>query len=587
MDPLFPELPESLADLTDEELTSLLDEHLASVKLIRENDKEFTAGYSGAQIVEATKAGIEQIKAIQALQAERSAEVENFTSTIDGLTSEVLAEEETAEVEAEVAAEEEDSPEGDGDAGDEDGGEEEGGEEEASAESEAVAEPALVASAVSLGYRTPPAPSRERSGVRVSNLTTTALVAAAGVDGLRPGQELDRLSYAESALNVMRRRGKPQKHANGTEERILLGTVDIPFPEERTLRASDDERNAQKVLDVIPANTGWGRMGGEALTASGGLCAPLTPFYALPNFATQARPGRDALPSFRAERGGVNVPTPHTIGDITTAITVIDEAEDALGGTFATKSCQDFTCNTFTEVAVTIIAHCRSFGNMNARAWPESVAHENDLTMAAHARTAESYLLDRIKALSVNVTNGAETLGALIYLVDAIVKARFGIIGRLRMNPNTQFRALIPYWVPQMLVLDTVQTPFDRFRSEESLTAYLRSVGITPSYYLDTPSTGTTQLPDSAQTAAALDALPDNVQWALFPEGAFLHIDGGTLELGIVRDSTLNETNDFQVFGESFENVARIAPAQAAYWVTSDLCANGMFPPAGTARTCD
>jgi len=59
------------------------------------------------------------------------------------------------------------------------------------------------------------------------------------------------------------------------------------------------------------------------------------------------------------------------------------------------------------------------------------------------------------------------------------------------------------------------------------------------------------------------------------------------LNLGIVRDSTLNSTNDFQIFGETFENVARIGPAQAAYWETTDICAVGSFPPAGTARTCD
>jgi hypothetical protein len=61
----------------------------------------------------------------------------------------------------------------------------------------------------------------------------------------------------------------------------------------------------------------------------------------------------------------------------------------------------------------------------------------------------------------------------------------------------------------------------------------------------------------------------------------------GSLELGIVRDSTLNSTNDFQIFGERFRNVARIAPAQAAYWETTTLCAVGQFPPAGTARTCE
>ena len=100
-----------------------------------------------------------------------------------------------------------------------------------------------------------------------------------------------------------------------------------------------------------------------------------------------------------------------------------------------------------------IIAHCREYGNLNARAWPEKIAHENDLTMAAHARTAESFLLARIKALSINVTNGLETLGALIYLVDGIVKAGFGIRGRLRMSRNARLRVLLPAVLPQLLML--------------------------------------------------------------------------------------------------------------------------------------
>ena len=66
----------------------------------------------------------------------------------------------------------------------------------------------------------------------------------------------------------------------------------------------------------------------------------------MPNFATDDEPVWDALPMFRADRGGVNVPTATTIGDITTAITSISEANDALGGTFATKSCQDLTAPT-------------------------------------------------------------------------------------------------------------------------------------------------------------------------------------------------------------------------------------------------
>ena len=76
------------------------------------------------------------------------------------------------------------------------------------------------------------------------------------------------------------------------------------------------------------------------------------------------------------------------------------------------------------------------------------------------------------------------------------------------------------------------------------------------------------------------------MQYAIFPEGAFIHVDGGMLELGLVRDSTLNSTNDFQIFGETFENVARLAPLQATRWITQDICPNGQYPALGTALTC-
>ena len=53
-----------------------------------------------------------------------------------------------------------------------------------------------------------------------------------------------------------------------------------------------------------------------------------------------------------------------------------------------------------------------------------------------------------------------------------------------------------------------------------------------------------------------------------------------------MRDSSLNETNDYQVFGEVFENVARIGPTQGALWVTSEICPTGQFPALATALAC-
>lgn len=40
------------------------------------------------------------------------------------------------------------------------------------------------------------------------------------------------------------------------------------------------------------------------------------------------------------------------------------------------------------------------------------------------------------------------------------------------------------------------------------------------------------------------------------PYGSFIYLDCGKLDLGLVRDSTLQSSNDFQIFGEVFEKAS-------------------------------
>jgi len=44
----------------------------------------------------------------------------------------------------------------------------------------------------------------------------------------------------------------------------------------------------------------------------------------------------------------------------------------------------------------------------------------------------------------------------------------------------------------------------------------------------------------------------------------------GELELGLVRDVTLNSRNDYTVFAETFENVARLTPLASPWVVSTD-----------------
>ena len=581
-DGLFPELPEDIKSLSDEDLAKLLEEHVSAKDLIDADDEKFLAGLEADAIIAQYEKGGDQYQALLAEQKERGEAHQSFVDKKAELAQKF-------EVEAEETSVDDDPGDEDGHVTDEEPVEVVAEEEVEEVEEVKTEERELVLASAPRIARRPPAASPERTP-KADEPKGTALVAS-GEMSMQFRENLNENSLAELVKAAAIHHGPmpkidpPGKYRfGGPEHRIAH--ADFEFPEDRQLGDNATE-NAEKIRAVVAASMPGG-YGGYSLTASGGLCAPLEPIYSMPNFATDDEPVWDSLPKFQARRGGVNVPEATTIGDIETAISSISEADDALGGTFATKSCQDLECPPYTEVAVQILAHCREYGNLNARAWPEKIRHENELTMAALARTSEMFMLERIKALSVNVTSGAETLGALIYLVDAITKSMFGIRSRLRMPRNARFRALLPAVTLDILVLDAIQNQFDRYQSRADIDAYLRSVGIDPVYYLDGDfAAGTDQIADSSQAAGALDAFPDNIQWALFAEGAFLGIDSGSLELGIVRDSTLNSTNDFQVFGEKFRNVARIGPAQAAYWETTDICANGNFPPAGTTRTCD
>src|SRR5688572_28301648 len=109
--------------------------------------------------------------------------------------------------------------------------------------------------------------------------------------------------------------------------------------------------------------------------------------------------------------------------------------------------------------------------------------------------------------------------------------------------------------------------------TDEQIEGWFRSRNVSPWFYLDSPTTGTSQI-FGAQAAANLLGFPANVQWVLYPEGNFIFLDGGELDLGVVRDSGLNETNDFQTFFESFEGLAAPGGRQSL-WITSALDANG------------
>jgi hypothetical protein len=109
--------------------------------------------------------------------------------------------------------------------------------------------------------------------------------------------------------------------------------------------------------------------------------------------------------------------------------------------------------------------------------------------------------------------------------------------------------------------------------SESEINGYLANSNVDIVPVMDNTSSTLAGSLNMFQDAAALNEFPDSFRWFLFAEGTFLFLDGGTLDLGIIRDSTLVGTNDYKMFVETFEGLAKVGIESLA--ITSTISING------------
>ena len=593
MEPLFPAVPEDITALGDEELNDLLASFQDVSRRLRAGEIDLAEHYPDMTEAERSDAVMDEWRdaatVVQAIRTEQEARVaaqENFAeeaATLDAaFGNEALAatseddEEEEQEDEdeealtADEAAETVVAPE----------------DTEAAPDAEVVEEgEALAASAPARRKVRYPAVARSHRAPDSPTAGVAAMVASMGSRSVKSGEDLSSDSYAVLAAETMKRLGKPQHIEGGGREFIRLASADIPFPEEFTLRDGDNDGNMRKLQAV---GSPWlGYEGMKALAASGGICAPPTPFYDVPSFSTTQRPVRDSLASFRSDRGGVSVPSVGDLNDADGSISIIEVEDDAAGGSAATKSCLPLDCAEWTPTYIGAISHCREIGVFNARTWPEGVAKANDDTMALHARTAEGRLLRNMDALSLDAT-AAAVYGASSSIVYALSMHRISIISALRMDPNTRFNVILPFWAETMFGLDSLFTADGTRFSAPSLTTALGQAGFNVTFHLDEALDGDAEIWDAQVDGSPGPDWPGAMVIArVAPAGHFVHLDGGTLELGLVRDSGLIHTNDYELFGETFENVFAVGPPQAARRVEITVCPNGTLAALTTPFTCN
>ena len=403
-------------------------------------------------------------------------------------------------------------------------------------------------------------PADRRPTSRIS-AAPVAITAGADIPGYTAGSSIS--SMAEVAEAMAKRLHGLRRVNGGDGEQHIVASISTQFPEERTLN-QDAQANWDKVQAVV---------GPEALVAAGGHQAPFEVKYDIFGLGSAVRPVRDSLPRFQADRGGIRYITPPVLSSYAGAVGVWTAANDsAETPSPASKLSLTVAAAAETTVSTDAVTLQLQFGNLLSRAYPELIARHNELGLIQHAREAEGNLMAKIGAASTAVTSTSVIGMGRDFLVQ-LGRAAAAYRSRHRLDADAPLRAIIPAWVKDAMAADlTIAMPGDStLNAYAEIDAYIASRGIIATYALDSAS-GASYF--AAQSSGAMNEFPDTFVWYLFSEGSFLFLDGGTLDLGVIRDSTLVGTNDYKMFVETFENVALVGVESLQ--VTSTINVNGV-----------
>jgi hypothetical protein len=396
----------------------------------------------------------------------------------------------------------------------------------------------------------------DRAPIQVREAAPVVITAGADIPGYTAGAEMSNSTDIAEAM-VSRLHGL-RRVKGGDGEQHIVASLTTKYPESRVL-TQDTESNIAKIKAVASP---------EALIASGGHSTPFEVKYDIFGFGTTDRAIRDSLPRFAADRGGIRYILPPVLSDYGNAVGVWTNATDTNPGTDV-KSSLTITAATETTVATDAVTLQLQFGNLMTRAYPELVARHNELALIQHAREAEQYIAGKISDASTAITSSSLIGVARDFLVQ-VGRAATAYRSRHRLDPAQQLKVIAPSWIKDAMRADLVLSmPGDSTLNvaDAEIDGYLAARGVSITFSLDLDVFG-------AQSSGAMLEFPDTFSWYMFAEGTFLFLDGGTLDLGIIRDSTLVGTNDYKMFVETFEGIAKVGVESLV--VTSTISVNGV-----------
>jgi hypothetical protein len=351
----------------------------------------------------------------------------------------------------------------------------------------------------------------------------------------------------------------------------------------------------QEYIDKINRDRGVGNF--ASLVAAGGWCAPSQIRYDFFNIAGQC--GMIDLPTFGVERGGINFPVSPSLADTfvspalawytafsnATVPWLWTEGDDILAVTGSpTKPCIRVPCSTMSDRRLECYGICLTAGNLADNAWPESTRNFLALLMSAHYHASNGRYISTISSLATQVAScSASGQGAAAPILATAELGAIDYRAKYGMCDTDVMEAVYPEWAKGLIRADLAKrTGVDMLNVPDSEIARWFDVrGIRAQFVQDY------QVRAAGQPGAstAITAYPSTVKNFLYAAGTVARGNGMTLDLGVVRDSTLNARNDFTAaWMEECHLIARFGHEVREY--TTNACADGTTGAADLTACC-
>lgn len=368
------------------------------------------------------------------------------------------------------------------------------------------------------------------------------IAAAVDVPQFYVGQRLDPKTLADAIHN----KARMLSDSRGLQTVYPVATIERPFLNEYDLDGLDQSATWNQIEAMTkPA----------VLTASGGWCAPSQIVYDL--FEVECTPDNlFALPTFKVTRGGIRWPVfvPHD--ETLNPGFVWTEANDiaATGGS-PTKPCVRIPCPTFTECRLDATGLCITAGNLMDRAYPEQVQWFINRAVRAYERNSALRQLNLVLADTVAVTVPDDFAAASAIISALLLQAEdYRQTNGLCCGENLEL--VLPCWALPLVKADIARQEnslngVGHLPTDAEVDAFFGAANLNVKYIDHWQFFGTHPKTE----------WPCSIQALLSYPGSYVRFDAGRLDLGVIRDSVLNATNDFtSVWFEEFYCVGRRGP---------------------------